>query len=213
MHFVPCLKAGISCWGLGEIAGRSTDEWLLNFINNNNTVTTLRGFAEELARQLNTLVTDQRVGEGIAGFHLAGFEDYNGAPAPSFYHIHDGISTVLRDRGLSIDTSQFNANHDMPPDIFIRNIGSGNWYLTRNGDYYMYANIFSSLQTFFNSLRPEGIIIPNSQNLRERAEYLIFQIRTMSEIYRLSNLVPGIGGGIHYLTISRDGLKSEGIEY
>jgi len=212
LHFIPYLEAGISCWGLGEIAGQPTDEWLLGFINNNNALLTLQSFAEELARQLNALIRDPGVGTGIAGFHLAGFEEYSGILTPSFYHIHDGVSTVLRGRGIAINTNQFNANHDMPPEIFRRDIGDG-WYITRNGDYVMYAEIFGSLQDYFESLAPRGIIIPHSQNLEERAEYLVFQIRTMSEIYRLSNLVPGIGGGIHYLTINPDGLKSQGIKY
>lgn len=62
-------------------------------------------------------------------------------------------------------------------------------------------------------LRLLGIVVPNSQNLDDRARYLVFQIRTVAELYRLSNLVPGIGGGIHYLTISPNGVESEGVDY
>ena len=91
---------------------------------------------------------------------------------------------------------------------------NGRIYTTRNGDYQLYAQIFSRLKQFFRQLEePLGIKIPNSQNLLDRAEYLVFQIRTMSEIYRLSNLVPGIGGGIHYLTINQNGIHSQGIRY
>jgi len=135
LQFVPYLNAGVSCWGLGEIAVRPTDEWLSEFIHNNSTLRTLRSFAEELARQLNSLVRDPRVGTGIAGFHLAGFENYNSISTPSFYHIHDGISQVLQSRGITINSNQFNANHDMPPDIYESNFSNGGWYLTRNGDF------------------------------------------------------------------------------
>lgn len=212
LQFIPYLNAGISCWGLGKIGAEATDEWLDKFINKNS-FKTLQEFAEGLAKQLNSLIKDPNIGNGIAGFHLAGFENYNGIPTPSFYHVHDGVSQVLQKRGISINTKQFNANHDVPPDIFIKNY-SGGWYLTRNGDIQIYTEMFDSLKDYFDSLKASrGIVIPNSQNLQERVEYLIFQIRTIAEIYRFSNLVRGIGGGIHYLTINPSGLKSQGVFY
>jgi hypothetical protein len=41
-----------------------------------------------------------------------------------------------------------------------------------------------------------------------RAEYLRFQIRTVSGIYKLSNMFPLIGGPITTLTISSRGFES-----
>ncbi|MCX5636886.1 MAG: hypothetical protein NTX52_04230 [Planctomycetota bacterium] len=212
LQVIPYLNAGISCWGLGTISGNSTDQWLSNFINLNNSITTLYDFANELARQLNANIASNTSGNSRLGFHLAGYEDFNGTPTPSFYHIHDGPSSVLQQRGVSINPNQFNANHDLPPQLFQHSINSGA-YVTRNGDYQLYANIFSLLNSFFQQLQPFGIIVPYSQNLADRAEYLVFQIRMMSEIYRLSNLVPGIGGGIHYLTINPVGIHSHGTKY
>jgi len=211
LQSVPYLNAGVSCWGLGDISGIPTDDWLSDFISHNIRLQTLQSFAEELATQLNASVNDPRLGTGIAGFHLAGFESYNGIPTPSFYHIHDGESKVLQNRGTTININQFNANHDMPPDIFQRDFGNGGWYLTRNGDFQIYAQIFDSLHAYFGSLSTRGIVIPNSQSLDERADYLVFQIRTISEIYRFSNLIPGIGGDIHYLIINPNGIQSQGI--
>jgi hypothetical protein len=213
LQVVPHLNAGISCWGLGTIAGIPTDRWLSNFINSNTSLTTLQGFANELARQLNAQVPHNASGNNRLGFHLAAFEDYNRAPTPSFYHIHDGPSTTLQQRGITVNPNQFNANHDIPPQIFQQIVSAGGDRITRNGDYKLYAGMFSLLENFFQQLKPLGILIPCSQNLVDRAEYLVFQIRTMSEIYRLSNLVPGIGGGIHYLTINQTGIHSQGVRY
>jgi hypothetical protein len=217
LQVVPHLNAGVSCWGLGTIGGVPTDQWLSNFIDSSTPLATLQSFADELARQLNAQVppgaSGRTLGENNIGFHLAAFEDCGETPTPSFYHIHDGRSTVLEGRGIAVNPNQFNANHDMPPQIFRQKFGTGGAYTTRNGDYQLYAIMFRLLEDFFGQLRPRGIIIPNSQNLVDRAEYLVFQIRTMTEIYRLSNLVPGIGGGIHYLTINQAGIHSKGVRY
>lgn len=211
---VPHLNAGVSCWGLGSVAGLNTDQWLSRFVASSGSLATLQDFANELARQLNNrLVPPNTLGDNRLGFQLAGFEDCNGVPTPSFYHIHDGPSTVLQSRGTTVNPYQFNANHDMPPQLLQQLIPVGGTYTTRNGDYQLYAQIFARLEALFTQLQPLGIQIPSSQNLVERAEYLVFQIRTMSELYRLSNLVPGIGGGIWYLTINPTGIHSYGVKY
>ena len=210
LQVIPYLSAGISCWGLGTIAGVPTDQWLSSFIDSSTSFTTLQSLADELARQLNAQVPPNASGVNRLGFHLAAFEDFKGTPTPSFYHIHDGPSTVLQQRGITVDPNQFNANHDTPPQLFQQR--GGVWTI-RNGDYQLYAKMFRLLENFFKQLRPLGIVIPDSQNLIDRAEYLVFQIRTMSEIYRLSNFVPGIGGGIHYLTINQTGIHSQGVRY
>lgn len=210
LQVIPYLNAGFSCWGLGTISNIPTDQWLLNFINSNSSLTTLHDFANELAAQLNSQVPPNTSGNPRLGFHLAAFENFNRQATPSFYHIHDGPSTTLEQRGITINPNQFNANHDMPPDIFQQR--STGW-ITRNGDYQLYARMFHLLEAFFQQLHPLGIVIPSSQNLIDRAEYLIFQIRTVSEIYRLSNLIPGIGGGIHYLTINQNGFHDQGVRF
>lgn len=214
LQVVPYLKAGISCWGLGSINGVSTDKWLSNFIKANTKCKSLQGFADKLAKQLNTQVSPSNSSDSRLGLHLAAFENHNGTPTPSFYHVHDGQSTSLGERGIYVDPNQFNANHDVPPQMFQQIANNGGAYITRNGDYQMYATIFHFLEKFFEQLKNQmGISIPNSQNLADRSEYLVFQIRTMSDIYRLSNLVPGIGGRIHYLTINPAGIHSQGIRF
>ena len=210
LQIIPYLNAGISCWGQGTIAGLSTDQWLSNFISVNSRRRQLGAFARELERQLNSQAVPNA--NGSLGFHLAGFENYQGNLTPSFYHIHDGPSTTLAGRNIPVVPNRFNANHDLSPSLVLQSVKNQN-LITRNGDYQIYAQIFDLLDNFFLQLIPSGIIIPHSQNLHDRADYLVFQIRTVSEIYRLSNLVPGIGGGIHYLTINVNGIHSQGIKY
>ena len=215
LQVIPYLTAGISCWGLGTIGTLPTDQWLNNFINSNSSINTLTNFATELANQLNRQVPRNTSGANRLGFHLAAFENYRGTPTPSFYHVHDGPSTTLQSRGISVNPNQFNANHDVPPRIFQQMANAGQTPITiRNGTYQLYAQIYSRLDGFFRtSLRPLGITIPHSQHVSDRADYMVFYIRLMSEIYRLSNLIPGIGGGIHYLAINRTGIHSQGIKY
>jgi hypothetical protein len=209
LQVIPYLNAGVSCWGVGEIDGEATDEWLAGFIRANSNLPSLASFASTLATALQNHLGPSSAKQSRVGFHLAGFEEYNGKPAPSFYHIHDGPSTTLQERGIAVDPSKFNANHDMPPAEFLKR---GGW-ITHNGDYQFYAQMFALLGMFFHNVSSLGIIIPDSQNLSDRAEYLVFQIRTVSDLYRMSNLVPGIGGAVKYLTISPGGIHSVGISY
>lgn len=212
---IPYLNAGISCWGMGQIDTLSTDEWLKNFIDSNSIIKTLSEFAKKLSDMLNSSIPRNNNGRSRLGFHLSGFEKSSVQEnMPSFYHIHDGPSEVLEGRGNPVDPNQFNANHDMPPSIFKKDILSqGKIYITRNGDYQFYAQLFQGIETFLRNLSSDGIIIPHSINLEDRAEYLVFQIRTVAELYRLSNLVPGIGGAIDYLTINYSGIYSLGTKY
>ena len=196
--------------GYWEISGVSTDKWIENFINSYTAITALRDFVDQLAEALNAQLSPNQTGVNRIGFHVAGYETYNGVETPSFYHVHDGPSTTLAQRGIGINPNQVNANHDVPPDVCVQKWTEGRIPITRNGDYRLYAQIFGLLVNLFLQLVPLGNRIPDSHNLNDRAECLTFQIRTVSEIYRLSNLVPRIGGKIHFLTINQDGIYSQG---
>lgn len=213
LHGVSHLNAGVSCWGLGTIGSTPTDRWLSRFISETEGFSGLGSFAEELERRLNDQVGANPEGAPRLGFHVSGFVDYQGRPTPSFYHVHDGPSTALLRRGITVDPHRFNANHDCPPQRYRALIDSGKMPITRNGDYQLYAQMFQLLEGLFSALRQSGVVIPSSQTLGDRAEYLVFQIRVMAELYRLSNLVPGIGGRIHFLTIGPTGMYSEGVRY
>lgn len=213
LHKVTSLKAGVSCWGMGSIAGTPTDQWLEEFIAENSGLSDLSSFAQELASRLRSALGPAPGDTARLGFHVAGFEQYEGNLVPSFFHVHDGPSTTLMERGDSVDPTRFNANHDMPPSEFLKRAAHGGGWITRNGDYQLYGRIFGLLESLFRELMGIGIHIPLSQDLRDRAEYLVFQIRTVAELYRMSNLVPGIGGPIRFLTISATGIQSEGVSY
>jgi len=196
------LNAGISCWGIGEIEGIDTDIWLENFIRDHNGINTLGEFAVSLQDDLRRAVGT--VGQNSLGFHLAGFVEKDGSRLPTFYHIHNGASQHP-DINMRINPALFNANQDFPPEV----CRAGLFKITRNGDYNLYANLFEVVENFFNlRVRPLGIEIPHPMTLDSIAEYLRFQIKTVSEIYKLSNLVPGIGGPVTTLTIDEQGITS-----
>ena len=214
LHTVAGVDAGISCWGLGLIDGMQTHDWIGNFIRRlDPQPATLTALAQALASELNKTLGRSSDGRPTGGFHVAGFLEDEEGPAPSLYHVHNGPSKELEARGQTIDPHLFNANHDVPPSRTRVAIARGESLLARNGDYQLYAQLSERLEAFFKELRPSGIIIPMSTALRDRADYLVFSIRTIAEMYRLSNLVRGIGGHIPFLTISPAGLDSEGIRY
>jgi hypothetical protein len=199
---------------MGQLENKGTDQWLENFIQASISITSLGEFASALANRLNAILPpNNQTHCGRLGIHLCGFEMLNGRPTPSFFHIHDGPSEELTKRGITVDPTKVNANHDVPPQRANDIISRNGWYITRNGDYRLYAKLFQRIESFFKTLEPDGIIVPWSNNLIDRVDYLIFQIRMVSEIYRLSNLVPGIGGAVNYLTITPDGIKDEGVRY
>jgi len=217
LQFIDKLKAGISVWGKGMINNTPTDVWLQDFINSQITnYESLYDFAILLQNKLRNHITPINVQNhplGTIGFHLAGFVNYQGNPTPTFYHIHNGISQTLSARGITVNPEIVNANHDLPPEMAQRILSAGGMYLTRNGDFTIYAALFQHLDAFLKNLSRYGILtIPDSRNLLERAEWLKFQIRTMSELYRLSNLhLPTIGGKIDTLLITPSGIDKCGL--
>lgn len=214
LQAIPVLGGGVSCWGLGEIDGVQTDEWLSQFIIRNENLGDLREFADKLASDLDTSIAPSDGTTGRLGFHVAGLEDYGGTRVPTCYHVHDGPSSSLASRGETVDPRHFNANHDFPPKIVLENWQTGHGCILRNGDYQLYAELFRRIEGLFKELaQGMGIFVPAGPDVRDRASYLVFQIRTVSEIYRLSNLVPGIGGGIDFLTIDLSGIRCVGTEY
>lgn len=214
LHSVPYLNAGLSCWGAGRVTGLSTDIWLQQFISKHTNVASLGAFANSLATELNSAFgPNPDPSCARMGVHLAGFEDSAAGVNPSFFHIHDGPSQALAKRGINVNPAQFNPNHDVPPDLFDQ-ITRGGAFITRNGDFQLYAAIFQQLEIFFHYLdKHHGIVIPSSVIIEDRADYLCFQVRTISEIYRLSNLVPGIGGEIRWMTIDLSGIRSAGVKF
>ena len=221
LHVIDKLNAGVSIWGQGEIVvgGNKvyTDIWLRDFIQNQRAnYNSLSDFATLLQNEMRNYIAPINATLkplGTIGFHLAGYVDHNGHPTPTFYHIHNGNSQALSLRGIRINPSIVNANHDLPPNLAQQYLAQGQAYLTGNGDFTVYAALFNHIGQFLQSLSQYGgLAIPQSRNLKERAEWLHFQIRTMSELYRLSNLhLPTIGGKIDTLLITDCGFDDCGL--
>ena len=210
---IPKLNAGISIWGRGEInycgVRYATSDWLEYIIKNReNEYNSLEDFARLLETELRLLITDfnlQRYPLGDIGFHLAGYSDWEGRKVPDFWHIHNGFSQALEMRGIRMDPDRVNANHDMSPRLlscFLEMFGA---YVTRNGDFPEYVELFEVVNMRLAEFARRGFIIPCPPTLENRARWLRFQIQLMSELYGFSNRPQIIGGQIPTLTITPEG--------
>jgi hypothetical protein len=204
---VPTLPAGISYWGLGTIGGMPTDDWLRDFLSRNrrgiNSLASLASLLELELRQCVRTVNLARYPNGSFGVHLAGFIRTPSGTSPAMYHVHNGPSQALPN--ARINPRLINANFDRPPQVY----PPGVFYRTRNGDFRLYATVFTAIENLFGQLNQQGFVIPHAaalhvSPLRARAEYLRFHIKTMARIYEMSNVpVPGsIGEEVTTLTIS-----------
>jgi len=187
------LEAGISMWGAGDIGGTDSDIWLDQFIRaRQNEYYSLESFATLLQNELRNYIPRIDMNEnpeGTIGFHLAGFVDLNGRRAPTFYHIHNGRSRKLEERGETVDGSIVNANQDILPEEARAFIDGGGAYVVHNGDYQMYKEIFNYLRDFFANVEKKTdarILIPYSVCLADRTEWLRFQIETISALYNFA---------------------------
>jgi hypothetical protein len=200
------LQAGVSCWGYGQIGNIDSDIWLNDFIlSHKGQSQTLQAFVTQLEVELNRIIPPTQSGQNEAGFHLAGFVPKNGRLTPDFWHLHNGPSQFFK----NINTHVFNANHDLAGAIQLGSYNPNNpYFICRNGDYLFYAAWWESFEKLLNStLRQSGINIPRP-SLEGRADYIRFQIRTISHIYGMSTLLPSIGGEISTLTIDPGGIRS-----
>ncbi|MFE3846181.1 hypothetical protein ACFL1L_04920 [Thermoplasmatota archaeon] len=209
------INAGISCWGEGTIKKIDTDIWLSEFIRSKRRdYNSINEFALLLQNELRKYIhkidfTKNDYRWGTIGFHLTGFVEYEGKKVPTFYHIHNGRSQILEGKEIKIDGSIVNANHDMPPSEIQTIIDQEGYYITRNGDIYIYTTIFELLSNFFKSLEENTPIrIPYSYSIEDRIDWLKFQIKMISNLYELSNIGPTIGGNISTLIITQDGIQN-----
>lgn len=157
LHVIDKLNAGVSIWGQGEIVvgGNKvyTDIWLRDFIRNQRAnYNSLSDFANLLQNEIRNYIAPINAALkplGTIGFHLVGYVDYNGNPTPTFYHIHNGQSQALTSRGVQINPNIVNANHDLPPNLAQTLLAQGATYLTRNGDFTIYAALFNNIGQVF----------------------------------------------------------------
>lgn len=215
LHRIDRLRAGISFWGLGAISDQAsnsstpTEEWIAEFLAKDESADLSR-FVKSLAAKLNELLGPSALGKSRIGFHVAGHEMFEDNLCPSFYHVHDGPSSTLDPDGNRIDPKRINPNHDHPPGDCSSKATGKNRLIIRNGDFRVYATLFSVVEPLFRMLEAAGTIsFPKDDSLRCRADYLVFQIEMISRIYQLSNRIPTIGGRIDCLTLSSRAIEEE----
>ncbi len=102
----------------------------------------------------------------------------------------------------------FNANHALAEAIVQGGFDHNDPFsIVRNGDYLFYAAWWEDFERLLNAtLRQRGINVPRP-SLQGRADYVRFQIRTISRIYGMSILLPSIGGEVTALTIDTNGIR------
>ncbi len=221
---VPNINAGISIWGRGRIGVEDADIWLQRFIETQ--VPSNMGLWEMADRLANSL--NKAFGGTISdrmGLHVAGFDTIDGISVPAFYHVHNGHYHLEYRNGCVMEVPdenppirEFKSHRDRPPANYSLNDAPG---LTRNGDFSVFAILYDFVSPLFADIQNHtGLIFPYPESLASRGEHLRFWIKTITEIYRLSNarkrVLPqpittgdaSIGGPVTVLTISRGGIES-----
>lgn len=218
------LDAGLSIWGRGVIREKAADEWLQDFITSDvHEGMDMWEMANRLADKLNEAfggVLSERM-----GVHVGGFDEKNGIRGPAFYHVHNGHYHIEFRNGEVIEVPEeqppvreFRAHEDRPPATYPE---GGPNYMTRNGDFSVFALLYAPVNQLFNSITPlTGLSFPHPPSLASRGEYLRFWVNTIKEIYRLSSarrrVLPqpatagdaSIGGPVTVLTISERRIES-----
>jgi len=219
LHYIQKINAGLACWGQGNVGSLPMDVWLHDFIViRKSQYNSLEDFALLLERELRKVIppltepTENDFLFGTTGFHLAGISECNGRHYPDFWHIHNGRSRRLEERGIEIDPYIINANHDIPPSL-MASLPENALQLTRNGDIQIYAYLYDLLQVFFEAAQRDLDITFGKTRplLSDRCEWLKFQIDLISNLYKFSDLLPSIGGDIATLWISTDGSHGQNI--
>ncbi|MCJ7559258.1 hypothetical protein MUO79_01405 [Candidatus Bathyarchaeota archaeon] len=216
---IPKIHAGLSFWGDAIIGNSTTFEWISNFIySRENQYNDIHDFAILLQNELRTVVPELTEAEGTReyrygkrGFHLAGFVKHEGQSVPTFYHIHNGQSETTP----NINPRIINANHDKPPQKILEHFSRSEVPYVRNGDFFLYAELFDKLYSSFKKWSGEltidgrPFVFPDSKKfvtaLDAFSEFVRFWIRLVRDVYALSNLPEIIGGDISVLSISPSG--------
>lgn len=231
LFIVPKLRVGIACWGWVYLpqpgAGWSSCErkqelielWLPYFLEKNtelyNSISDLAQLLENELRDRIPKIDAKLEPEGDGGIHLAGYESQDGQLLPTFWHIHNGISTALPDKKL--DPTIVNANNDVPLEtgrLIAENRGSLG--IIRNGDTKPYIALWELLfkpdSAFSRIVKSIDLTFPYTESLTERAKLLKFQIQTVAGVYRFSKEGKGIGGPVSTLTISPERIITYSLE-
>ena len=220
---VPRIRAAISYWGMiGAVTHLPFHEWLQKVIST-GAYHDLYSFADHLVASLNRACRGRPLADGQdTGVHVAGYEVWpDGERRPTFIHIHNGhghinyqyvansVGEVIGIQPVPISEPRklFEKHYDFPSvarttEENIQMLQNG--YLTRNGDYSLYAIIGQKLQEAYTiiNLIPGTSIPRDPNNLSSRKGFLHTTLEMMVQIYRCSNKSRIIGGTVSSLGIS-----------
>ena len=76
---------------------------------------------------------------------------HDGKAIPTFYHIHNGQSETTQ----NINPRIINANYDKPPQRVLEHYLHHEIPYVRNGDFFLYAELFDKLYSSFNKWSEE----------------------------------------------------------
>jgi len=221
------LGVGISLWG--NYLPPQPELWVPAFLAKEEAsgASNIHSLASHLEAELRAACPLARPVGGVqatVGFHVAGFD----SGYPILYHVHNGVSQALSARGITVNPQLINANQDLdlPSAQALVASSATASYLTRNGDFRLYAIISHFLDPLLGPLDPlrQGpglttgfgtLYIPGGNTLRHRADYLAAQVRLVSTLLGVSNITallgtnsPHIGGEI--LALELDGKTPQG---
>ncbi len=202
----PKLRVGISLWG--NYLPQPPDVWVQNFLAKEEAAgcPDIHALAIRLRDELRAACPNAPPtprNEGTVGFHVAGY-DLSGFPL--LYHVHNGYSQALAARKITVNPQLINANPDVDLATSKALLSSPNLaaYLTRNGDYHLYALVSGTLDPLLAQLDPlragtglrtsfGQVFVPAGNTLRDRGDYAAFQVKVISEMYKISNIATLLG--------------------
>jgi len=219
LQVIKSLDSGMSLWTKSSAPpeNRIDHLWLTHFIERHGAgCSSLSDFAILLQNELRRCIAPIDVKDypsGTLGLHLAGYVNFNGKSTPTFYHIHNGMSRALASRGIEINPSIVNANHDLPPNIVQEYFSKGMSILYRNGDWVSScpSSFGGASELSENSLQRNDPKTANSSD-SEQFEFLPFRLETMFDRNRLNlKHLPPIGRKIDTILITAKGVDARGI--
>lgn len=190
---IPYLKATVSYFGLAAYLNQGKwhyfSEWFPNFINSKaGKISTLKEFAFELQKTLNTLVGKTVLARNRSGIHISG---YNSNDHPEFWYFSNisGMNEYYYLDPLekyTEPTSDF-LERDAMKDPFLwdqvsENIGNGT-VIYRNGDIRTHALASEEIDEFMDRIF-ELPDFNNPSNIQEYASYVKFKFEIISMIYK-----------------------------
>ena len=211
---------------IGAITKRQFDIWLQERISNGN-YNDLDSFADYLVSELNNACNNVPLQNGYdVGIHLAGYAKWNdGVRRPTFIHIHNGHGKIKMNEKRNANGQIYSINPswdadprklfekhydfpdvNQPPHHNISILQNGN-YITRNGDFFLYAIFQDKINEAIKLIHlSPNIRIPSDPNsLPARKGFLHIILESMIKLYRCSNQSKIVGGTVSSLAIGPRG--------